>query len=341
MRSRTLWPKSWRLSGKRADPGPQAAILAGLESLLSPPILAFVLGAFARAVRSDLSLPRPAMQVASAYLLLAIGLKGGFAVGEAGAGDLPRSLAAALVVGALIPLVSFAVLRRGMRMDQANSGAIAAHYGSISIVTFTYAITYLEARGIPFEGSIYALAVILEIPGILVGLLLAKRGKGSLGVIAREMITGKSVILLGGGMAMGLLSGPAGQKELAPFFVDPFKGVLVFFMLDLGMQVVERIAGLKERALQLAVFGLSAPLVNGAMGMAAGAAAGLSLGGTILLAVLCASASYIAATAAVSHALPEANPALYLGASLGVTFPFNVLIGVPIIAEIAIRWLPR
>ncbi|MCG9896105.1 MAG: sodium-dependent bicarbonate transport family permease, partial [Fimbriimonadaceae bacterium] len=192
-----------------------------MTALISAPILAFLLGALAKAVRSDLTLPQSAMQVASAYLLLAIGLKGGFELHAAGAEGLVRALVPALAVGATIPFLAFFVLTRLLKFDATQAGALAAHYGSVSIVTFTYAVTLLEAQGVPFEGIVYALAVVLEIPGILVGLLLARRGEGSLGIIAREMLTGKSVILLGGGLLIGLVGGEAVRAEVSPFFVDP------------------------------------------------------------------------------------------------------------------------
>lgn len=305
---------------------------------MSPPVLAFLLGALAKAVRSDLKFHRDAMSLISGYLLLAIGLKGGFALQGIDPSTLPLVIGVGLGVGGLIPLLAFAVLRGVLRFSQVDSGAIAAHYGSISIITFTFAITRLEQLNIPFEGVVYTLAVILEAPGILVGLLLAKRGKAPLKEVAREMLTGKSLILLAGGLAIGAMVGEKGKADLSPFFIDPFQGVLVLFLLDLGMQVVERIEALKGRAISLVAFGICAPLVNGCLGVLAGNAAGLSVGGAFLMGILCASGSYIAATAAVSHTLPEASPSLYLGASLGVTFPFNILLGIPILLAFS-QWV--
>ncbi len=305
---------------------------------MSPPVLAFLLGALAKAVRSDLKFHRDAMSLISGYLLLAIGLKGGFALQGVNPAELPLVIVIGLAVGGLIPLLAYAALRSLFKFGQVDSGAIAAHYGSISIITFTFAISTLERQGIPFEGVVYTLAVILEAPGILVGLLLAKRGKAPLGDVAREMLTGKSLILLGGGLAIGAMVGEQGKADLTPFFVEPFQGVLVLFLLDLGMQVVERIEALKGRAASLIAFGICAPLVNGCLGVLAGNAAGLSVGGAFLMGILCASGSYIAATAAVSHSLPEASPSLYLGSSLGVTFPFNILLGIPILLSFA-QWV--
>ena len=231
------------------------------------------------------------------------------------------------------------------RQSRADAGALAAHYGSVSVVTFIASTTFLTAIGVPFEGYVAALVALLEVPAIVVGLLLARAGgdpdavssaaESSLWRLTGRILVSKSVLLLLGGLAIGYASGPKGFEPVAPFFVVPFKGVLVLFLLELGMVTARRFRDLPKSALFLLSFGTLLPVVHGALGVFAGSLAGLSLGGATVLGTLTASASYIAAPAAVRIALPEANPGLYLTGALAITFPFNLVFGIPLYYTLA------
>ena len=299
-------------------------------NLLSPVVLAFALGLLAVLLRSDLRLPEDLYTVLSIYLLFAIGLKGGAALSVTPLEQLWAPALVTLVLGVTIPLVAYAVLRRLGRFGIVDAAAIAAHYGSVSAVTFTAAMGAMQAAGV--EGFMPALVAILEVPAILVALSLARShmgGGGGMAEVWRELLVGRSLFVLIGGVLIGLLSGQRGLEEVAPFFVAPFKGALVLFMLEMGMVAAARLRDLRRVGLFLVGFGIIMPILQGAFGVALGTLAGLSVGGAAVLGVMAASASYIAAPAAVRIALPEANPAYYLGASLGITFPFNLSLGIP------------
>lgn len=302
-----------------------------LVNLTSPPVLAFVLGLIAVAVRTDLRLPDAVYQATSMYLLLAIGIKGGVALREASPGDIALPLVATVVLGVLIPIAAFAILRVLTPLGRIDRGAMAAHYGSTSLVTFTAALVFLEASQIAFEGYVATLLTVLEIPGIIVGLLLARglRG-GGLGETLREVVLGRSVLLLVGGLVIGFLTGPLGYERVEPFFGDLFTGVLTLFLLELGMLTGRQISALRGAGPGLVVFALGFPMLAGLAGVVGGTLAGMEIGGAMILGVLCASASYIAAPAAVRLALPEAKPSITLASSLGMTFPFNLIVGIPI-----------
>jgi uncharacterized protein len=306
------------------------------QNLLSPVVLAFVLGVVAVLVRSDLRLPADLYTVLAVYLLFAIGLKGGAALSVTPFSSLWAPALATLVLGVVIPLFAYAILRRLGRFSVVDAAAIAAHYGSVSAVTFTAAMSALQSIGV--EGFMPALVAILEVPAILIALGLARSslassgsasGGGSMAEIWRELLVGRSLFVLIGGVIIGLLSGQRGLQEVSAFFVEPFKGALVLFMLEMGMVAAARLRDLRKAGLFLVVFGIVMPLVQGALGVSLGTLAGLSVGGASVLGVMAASASYIAAPAAVRIALPQANPAFYLGSSLGVMFPFNLSVGIP------------
>ena len=309
----------------------QASLELALVNLTSPPVLAFVLGLVAVSLRTDLRLPDAVYQATSMYLLLAIGIKGGVALREASPGEIAWPLAATLVLGVLIPIGAFALLRVLTPMGRIDRGAMAAHYGSTSLVTFTAAIVFLEASSIAFEGYGATLLTVLEIPGIVVGLLLARglRG-GGMGETLREVVFGRSVLLLVGGLAIGFLTGPVGYVRVEPFFGDLFAGVLTLFLLELGMLTGRQLSAVRQAGPGLVVFAIGFPLIAGFAGVAGGTLAGMEVGGAMVLGVLCASASYIAAPAAVRLALPEAQPSITLASSLGMTFPFNLIIGIPL-----------
>ncbi|MGB3427204.1 MAG: sodium-dependent bicarbonate transport family permease [Burkholderiaceae bacterium] len=315
--------------------------------MLDPVVLFFVLGVAAKLAKSDLRLPEALYEALAIYLLLAIGLKGGVELARQPAlAVLPHAIAA-IALGAIIPLLLFPVLRRLGRLSTADSASIAAHYGSVSVVTFAVASSVLLSAGIASEPHMPLLVALMEAPGIIVGIVLARRfavdagGTRNVvnwGVLAHEVLFGKSVVLLLGGLLIGFIAGPAGLKPVEPLFFGLFKGVLALFLLEMGLVAGGRIADLRRAGAFLVVFGLATPLALGVLGAVVGHLLGLSLGGTALLATLAASASYIAAPTAMRVAVPEANPALSIGVALGVTFPFNITLGIPIYLQIA-RWL--
>ena len=313
-----------------------------LQNLLSPMVLAFVLGILAGLLRSDLRIPEAMHTTLSIYLLFAIGLKGGVGLSTASLGEVWAPTVGTLALGIGIPLWSFAFLRRAGGFGVADSAALAAHYGSTSAVTFMAAVVFLDQAGQASESFMTALLAVLEVPAIVVALLLARRRfdpAAPFRHLLHEVLAGKSVVLLVGGLVIGTLAGEAGGARVAPFFFDPFHGVLTLFLLEMGVSVAERLREARRAGLFLLAFSIGAPLVHGVAGAAIGAASGLSVGGTTLLAVLAASASYIAAPAAVRLALPQANPGLYLTASLAMTFPFNLAFGIPLYYSVAQRFV--
>ncbi|MFM8412630.1 MAG: sodium-dependent bicarbonate transport family permease [Alphaproteobacteria bacterium] len=308
------------------------------SNLLSPMLLAFVAGALAVFVGGDLRLPDPIPATLSTYLLFAIGLKGGVALSKASLAEVLLPIATGVTLGAIIPAWCFAACRRLGGLSRADAAAIAAHYGSVSAVTFIAALAYMTRLEVPVEGFMPAVLALMEVPAILIGLLLARDGTGggeSTMEAVHEVFSSRSILLLIAGLAIGWASGPQGYETVTPFFVAPFQGVLTLFLLDMGGVAARRLRELRGVGAFLVAFALLAPLVNGMLGVVAGTLAGLSLGGTTVMAVLAASASYIAAPAAVRIAIPEANPTLYLTPVLGITFPFNLAIGLPLYHEIA------
>jgi hypothetical protein len=299
-------------------------------NLASPMVLAFALGLLAALAGTDLRLPDPVHSAISTYLLLAIGMKGGVALAVAGVGAVLWPAIAALALGSAIPLWCFAILRRVLGLNRADAAAVAAHYGSVSAVTFVAATAWLSAAGRDYEGFMPALVAIMEVPAIVIALMLARDRAGSIKGALHEILLGKSVLLLAGGVAMGWITGPSGYRAVEPLFGTLFQGFLVLFLLDMGSIAARRLRDLRRAGAGLAVFAVIAPVAHGALGAAAGVLVGLSPGGAMVLGTLAASASYIAAPAAVRVALPEANPTLYLTASLGITFPFNLLLGLPL-----------
>jgi hypothetical protein len=306
---------------------------AALSNATSPPVLAFVLGLIAVAVKSDLRLPEALYQGLSIYLLLGIGIKGGVALSEANVSEVALPILGTLFLGVTIPVLAFWVVGKLTKLDAINRGAIAAHYGSTSLVTFSAALIFLESQQVQYEGFVTTLLAILEIPGIVVGLMLASRGLGrglNWGESLREILTSKSIVLLAGGLFLGLITGATGYEKVEPFFGGLFTGVLALFLLEMGIVAGRRLPDAKKAGVGLVAFSLGFPLLAGTLGVFVGEVTGLSLGGSVVLGVLTASASYIAAPAAVRLALPEASPGVYLTASLGITFPFNLIFGIPI-----------
>lgn len=307
-------------------------------NLLSPAVLFFALGIAAAALKSDLKFPEPLYVGLTIYLLTAIGFKGGVAIHEAGVGRVLLPALAAMALGAVIPLWVYPLLRFGGGFRPVDAAAIAAHYGSVSAVTFITATNYLKSINVPYENYATAFLAVMESPAIVVGVLLGKLSldrtqsifNGSLRTLLHEAVLGRSIILLVGALVVGMLSGPKGMEKVEPFFVTPFQGVLALFLLEMGLVAGRRLADLTKVGPFLAVFGVVMPLLHGLLGVVMGRYAGLSVGGTTLMGALAASASYIAAPAAMRLSLPEANPALYLTSSLAITFPFNITVGIPL-----------
>jgi hypothetical protein len=309
-------------------------------NLLSPAVLFFVLGLLAAIVKSDLKFPEQLYIGLTIYLLVAIGFKGGVAISEAGLQKVWLPSLAAIVLGALIPLWTYPLLRGPGKMSVVDSAAIASHYGSVSAVTFIAATNYLKSINLPYESYATAFLAVMEAPAILVGVVLGKlnskqAGESSLKAVIHETLFGRSIFLLVGALIVGGLCGEVGMKKVEPFFVTPFQGVLAIFLLEMGIVAGQRMGDLKKVGLFLLGFGILMPLVNGALGVLLGKFAGLELGGATLFGVLAASASYIAAPAAIRISLPEANPTLYLTSSLAITFPFNITVGIPIYLAMA------
>lgn len=314
-------------------------------NLTSPMILAFALGVVAVLMRSDLKFPDALYSSLSLVLLLAIGLKGGVAIRDSGIGTVVLPILGTLVLGIVTPCTAYAFARRVGGFSRVDGAALAAHYGSVSVVTFIASLAFVERLGRGAEPFMPALVAVLEVPAILISLLLfkAREGKGgSLTKALHEIVTGKSIVLLVGGVVIGFVTGRAGFTKIAPFFEGLFPGLLVLFLLEIGLVCGSRLRDLRRAGVAIAVFGVVVPVLHAVLGAVIGKGVGLSLEGSFVLATMAASASYIAAPAAVRIALPEANPGYYVTASLAVTFPFNLSVGIPLyffFTEVIFRYL--
>jgi uncharacterized protein len=322
-----------------------------LQNLLSPPVLFFALGVLAVLVRSDLEIPAPLPKLFSLYLLLSIGLKGGMELQHSGLdAQVLLTIGAALAMALLVPLSSFLVLR--LRLDAYNAAAVAAAYGSISAVTFITAETFLGSLAVPFDGFMVAALALMESPAIIVGLLLVRlaaprHGPADQplrwGTLLHEALLNSSVLLIIGSLLIGMLSAaysPAGLAKMAPFTDDLFYGALSFFLLDMGIVAAQRLRELRDAGAFLIGFALLAPLLHGAAGLGVAVLLHLPQGDALLFMVLCASASYIAVPAAMRMTVPQANPSLYISTSLGLTFPFNIVVGIPLYMALVQRTIP-
>ncbi len=307
----------------------------------------FLLGVFARLVKSDLRLPEALYETLSIYLLLAIGLKGGIELSKQPLAALAPQVLACMALGFVIPFVMYPVAR-ALRLSGVDAAALVAHYGSVSVVTFAVATAALTREGIAYESHAALWVAVMEAPGLVAGILLARwslrdAGRGTRtdwGSLAHDVLFGKSVLLLLGGIVIGAVAGEAGTVPIKAVFIDPFKGVLALFLLELGLVAGGRLAEVRRFGPAVLVIGVIAPPLLALAGAATGWALGLSTGGIALLATLAASASYIAAPTAMRIAVPQANAALSITAALGITFPFNIVIGIPLYIELA-RWIER
>jgi hypothetical protein len=308
-----------------------------LANLSSPPVLAFILGLSVVLIRSQLAIPSQIFEFISIYLLIAIGIKGGVALRDAPAEEIWLPILLSIGLGVLIPVIVFFALKQLTPLDQIDRGALAAHYGSTSLVTFTAGLVFIEQSGLTFEGYLPSLLAVMEVPGIIVGILLAKRlaRTGSMKPLMHEVFTGKSVVLLVGGILIGLISGSAGYEKVEPFFGSLFTGMLTIFLLQLGIQAGHSMRDAKNAGFGLLAFAALFPFFAGALGVVSAQAIGMSEGGSIALGLLCGSASYIAAPAAVKLSLPTANPGYFITTALGITFPVNLLLGIPFLAWLA------
>ena len=318
-----------------------------MANFLDPAILFFIFGAFAGAVKSNLEIPQPIARFLSLYLLMALGLKGGFALHKSGfTVEIALSLGLAIFLAILIPVIGYQILRA--KLNAFDAAAVAATYGSVSAVTFITATQYLDQFNISYGGHMAAAMALMESPAVIFAIVLAnkaratqinqtKNGHQQTGIskILHESFTDGAQLLLLGSMVVGLISGDAGQKLMAPFSIDLFKGMLAFFLLDMGLMAARNIKDLRGKPTITLLYAIGSPLSHALIALGLCKLMGLPLGNTILLMVLASSASYIAVPAVLRHALPEVNPGLYMGMSLGITFPFNIILGIPLYSMIA------
>lgn len=308
-------------------------------NLTSVGVLAFIFGFIASRTKSNLKLPDSIYQFISIYLLFGIGLKGGHSLKSVGFGEILTPGLVTIACGVLIPVLAFYLLRLIRTLSDIDRGSLAAHYGSTSLVTFSAALLFMESNSIFVEGYAPALLTLLEIPGLIVGIFLASSSVShpdvKWGTTLREVVLGKTVLILLGGMFIGFLTSQSGYEKVQPFFIDLLSGFLALFLLHLGYSAGSNFGEVKKVGLKLGIFAVLFPIIGGLIGVGAASAIGLSIGGATVLGVLCASASYIAAPAAVSIALPQANLSVALSASVGITFPFNLIIGIPLYYKFA------
>ena len=320
-----------------------------MATLLDPAILFFVLGILAGAARSNLEIPQPVARFLSLYLLMALGLKGGFSLAASGfTPEVFKSLLAALALALAVPVASYGLLRRWV--SPFDAAALAATYGSVSAVTFITATQHLTQAGVTYGGHMAAAMALMESPAIILAVLLANRARRtapaaadaapaahSIGGLLRESLTEGAQVILLGSLVIGMIAGPGGEAVMKPFVGDLFKGMLAFFLLDMGLRVARNAGQLRGQSPWLLGYAVLAPLVHALVALGLAHVLGLSQGDSTLLMVLAASASYIAVPAVVSHAIPEAKPSLYFGMSLGLTFPLNILLGIPFYTWLASR----
>lgn len=312
-------------------------------NLLQPIVLAFVLGAIAGFVKSELELPDAVIKLLSIYLLFSLGLTGGRELAKAEAGAVLPLIGVTLFMTFAIPSVVYLVTRRLGGFDISNAAALAAHYGSVSTATFFASMAFATAMSTPAEGYMAAMVALMEF-GVIYSLAIARiaMGRASGGVRVGELfmsvIRGRGILLLLGGMTIGMLATEGQWKQIQPFYEGLFRGMLMLFLLEMGITAARQIKAFREVGTFMLGFGVAMPLVNGLVGVTLGHAVGLGVGGAFVFGAICASASFIDAPAACRASLPEANPGIYLTSSLGITLPFNLLLGLPLYYQYA-KWL--
>lgn len=316
-----------------------------MQSFLDPAILFFVFGLLAGALKSNLEIPPQIARFLSLYLLMALGLKGGFALYQSGlTADVSISLACAVALALTVPMLGYALLKRVL--NGYDAAALAATYGSVSAVTFITTVQHLDTHGMPYGGHMAAAMALMESPAIVMAVLLANvvrrsdphastPSQTSIQHILHESFTDGAQLLLLGAMFIGIVTGDKGHAAMQPFTGDLFKGMLSFFLLDMGLTASQHMGELRGKSPWLLTYAILGPLCHAALALALCVLLGISAGNASLLMVLAASASYIAVPAVVRHAIPEANPSLYIGMSLGLTFPFNILVGIPLYVQVA------
>ncbi|MCL7748204.1 sodium-dependent bicarbonate transport family permease [Halalkalibacter alkaliphilus] len=330
-----------------------------IQNILSPVVLFFVLGLFAALVKSDLKFPSALSETLSIFLLVAIGLKGGIELSKYSLEEVISPVIGTLFLGSTLPIVTLLLLKT-IKIDKKNAIALAATYGSVSIVTYGAAISFLDQIGTTYEGFMNAMVVLMESPAIIVSLILLKVMEQKKSEtqsyspktvafaspatawidkeVLKEALFGKSILLLLGALLIGLIAGEQALPTVQPLFIDLYGSVLILFLLSMGLTAGARLPEVRKQGPQLFLFGIIMPIVGGILGVLVGNVIGLSLGGMTLMGVLAGSASYIAAPAALRTSVPEANPSVYLGLALGITFPFNLIIGIPLYYQFA-QWL--
>ena len=312
-------------------------------NLLQPIVLAFVLGAVGGAVKSELELPEAVIKLLSIYLLFSLGMTGGRELAHADIGEVAPLLGITLLMTFAIPTAAYLVTRRWGRMDISNAAAIAAHYGSVSTATFFASMSFATAMGTPAQGSMAAMVALMEF-GVIYSLAMARvaMGRAGGGVRAAELflsvIRGRGILLLLGGMAIGALSTDTQWRQISPFYEGLFRGMLMLFLLEMGITAARQIGGYRQVGFFMLGFGIAMPVLNGLIGVALAHAVGVGMGGSFVFGAICASASFIDAPAACRASLPQANPGIYLTSALGVTLPFNLMVGIPLYYGFA-QWL--
>lgn len=314
-----------------------------MQNLIDPAILFFVFGIFAGALKSNLEIPPAISRFLSLYLLMALGLKGGFALAQSGlTAQVGISLSVAIALAIIIPWVGYQLLKRFI--SGFDAAAIAATYGSVSAVTFVTAVQYLENQQIAYGGHMAAAMALMESPAIIMAVFFANALRpsnvgASMGKILHESFTDGAQLLLLGAMVVGLITGESGKAAMQPFSGDLFKGMLSFFLLDMGLMAARNFSKIKGQSPALIAYAVIGPMVHASLALTLSSLLALPVGDGALLMVLAASASYIAVPAVLRYALPEANPSLYFGLSLGVTFPLNLLLGIPVYVSLAQHFL--
>jgi hypothetical protein len=318
-----------------------------MTSFLDPPVLFFIFGILAGWVKSNLEIPPQIARFLALYLLMALGLKGGFALAESGfTAEVSANLITALSLAIIVPVLGYVVMRRFV--SGFDAAAIAATYGSVSAVTFITAVQHLDTQAIDYGGHMAAALALMESPAIIFAVLLANwvRARAhpgqnifSVGRVLHESFTDGGQLLLLGAMVIGLITGATGQAAMQPFAGDLFKGMLAFFLIDMGLVAARNMRELRGRSPWLLTYAIVGPLVHAALALTLAQLTNMQPGNAVLLVVLAASASYIAVPAVIRHAIPEASPSLYLGMSLGITFPFNIVLGIPLYTWVTLRVL--